>query len=104
MRDVGIDSTVGIKEIKFVAMSCSKSVSDWRSTFPIEPENDLFKRPRHRVRFFATKNPDQIYENALSGNADRSSGPANIRSPCLDARRTRILRDADGFPIEVFKD
>ncbi len=53
---------------------------------------------------FRSKNIDDIHKRAVAANIDVLQAPADAASPFLGSRRTLVLIDPDGFPIEIFED
>lgn len=52
---------------------------------------------------FATSRLDEVYRHAVAAGVVVDQSPAVLDSPFLRAQRTMLLKDPDGFPIEVFE-
>lgn len=51
-----------------------------------------------------TNDIDEVHSRALAGGIDVVHGPAVFNSPFLTASRSMLLRDPDGFQIEIFEE
>lgn len=52
---------------------------------------------------FPTKNIDEVYKRAQEAGAEILQTPGDAQSPFLSNKKSLIMKDPDGFPIEVFE-
>ena len=52
---------------------------------------------------FPTLNLNEIYERALKFGVEILHPPNNYKSPALTAKKSFVLKDPDGFQIEIYE-
>ena len=69
------------------------------------PEIDCYSAPYRGIVMwsFPTLNLDEIFERAVGFGVEILHSPNNYMSPTLAARRSFVLKDPDGFQIEIFE-
>jgi len=53
---------------------------------------------------FRSKDIDEVYRRAKAAKADIIHPPKSFDSPFLDGSKSMLMKDPDGFPIEIFSD
>ena len=69
------------------------------------PEIDCYSAPYRGIVMwsFPTLNLDEIFERAVGFGVEILHSPNNYMSPTLTVRRSFVLKDPDGFQIEIFE-
>lgn len=53
---------------------------------------------------FPSKNLDEVYKRAQGAGVEIMHAPNEHNSPCIPGGRSMLMKDPDGFPIEIFEE